>query len=724
MPRLLAFLLAILPLSAWSQALHWYDDALRAGLQDWSWATHQLDATNPVHGGNRSIRMEVSAWGGLYLVDPNVKHRFADHQSLSFWIHGGGTGGQQLRAYLTYNELLVASLDLNDYIVSGSIAANQWRLVAIPFDATTTLTHGAFDGLILMDDAGVAQGTVYIDDILFDVRTMPLTSTNLSVSIDLLGTRTPIAPEIYGVNFGQDEQHADLWFPLRRSGGNSRTRYNWQSDSHNTAADYFFQNIADGSGSGLPANSTLNAFVASTRANHGNALVTIPIIGFKPIGDRIKRWAFSIAKYGPQTSNECAIYSPAPPWCSADAGNGECDASNTTGHCVNGHIVGNDISDTSEVLSTSEIGQWIQHLASQPGANAPGVTHWYALDNEPMLWDSTHRDIHPTPGTYDEIWQKGHDVAIAIKQADPNAKVFGPVTWGWCDLFTSASDAAAGPTCIDGADRQAHGGLPFVEWYLKQICDAAAAHQGIRPVDMLDVHFYPQGGVDGIGDSASSELPEDSARRLRSLRELYDPNYISESWISDNVRLIPRLRDWIAARCPNTGIALTEYKWGPDAGPSGALAQAELLAILGREGVDAATRWIAPETGSLAEDAFRMFLDYDGANTRVIGDSIPATASDAEELGAYAIDEPGIALRIVLINRATAPRNLSIQWSTTVSGTWHLYRFDAAQRFAQVGSGNVAGNALTLSNVPGRSANLLVLPATTSTNAIFANGFE
>jgi len=172
------------------------------------------------------------------------------------------------------------------------------------------------------------------------------------------------------------------------------------------------------------------------------------------------------------------------------------------------------------------------------------------------------------------------------------------------------------------------------------------------------------------------------------------------------------------------GIAITEYKWGPDKGPSGALAQAEALAIFGREGVSQATRWIAPEVGSIAEDAFRLFLDYDGANARVIGDSVPTTSSNTTELGAYAIDQVGQALRIVLINRATAPRDITINLGSNATGNWQLYRFDAGQRFAAAGNGAINGASMVLTNVPGRSANLLVLPSASSANGLFADGFE
>ena len=53
------------------------------------------------------------------------------------------------------------------------------------------------------------------------------------------------------------------------------------------------------------------------------------------------------------------------------------------------------------------------------------------------------------------------------------------------------------------------------------------------------------------------------------------------------------MKAWIAARYPGTKLALTEYNWGGDTGVSSALAQAEALAIFGREGVDLATRWVS-----------------------------------------------------------------------------------------------------------------------------------
>jgi len=140
-------------------------------------------------------------------------------------------------------------------------------------------------------------------------------------------------------------------------------------------------------------------------------------------------------------------------------------------------------------------------------------------------------------------------------------------------------------------------------------------------VDYLDLHYYPQGSdvVDFGDNNAESENTANSAKRLRSLKELYAPTWVAESWMGDlgdfdqyhydKPRLIPRVREWIQDECPGTKLAITEYNWGPNDGASVALAQAEALAIFRREVVDLATRWTAPPPGSRVERAFRLFLD-------------------------------------------------------------------------------------------------------------------
>ena len=581
-----------------------------------------------------------------------------------------------------------------------------------------------FDGIILQDSSGGNQPAVYVDDVILEQAGPP--PGPVTVSIDLGGPRRTIDPLIYGVNFGSDAQHADLRYPTRRWGGNSTSRYNWQFDVHNTANDYFFQNIADGDGVNLPDHSSANQFVIATKAQGGEALLTVPTLGWVPKDSRNKLWGFSQQLYGAQTSDECRYYGPNPPfWCSADAGNGLCT---TGGFCQGGKIVGNNPLDTSKPAPVSYAGDWVTHLRARHSTAAQGGVKFFALDNEAMLWDSTHRDVHPQPATYDEVWTRGRDRALAIKAIEPDALIFGPVTWGWCDFWTSAADAALG-NCFDGPDRLAHGGMPFIEWYLQQVC-ADTGPGGVRAVDYLDLHYYPQGaGIDGLdNDAIAGEQPDVQARRMRSLRELYDGSYASESWIGQTAypipNLLPRARAAIDMHCPGTRLALTEYKWGPDNGISGAVAQAELLAIFGREGVDYATRWVAPEDGTLAEQAFRLYLNYDGSHTRVSGDSVPASSSAPDSMGAYAIERADGALQLLLFNRGVTARDVTVDLAGAGAQSYSGWRLSSAGFAAFASNQSLSAASLSLAGLPPLSASLLLIQRQVLDGLIFADGFE
>jgi hypothetical protein len=213
---------------------------------------------------------------------------------------------------------------------------------------------------------------------------------------------------------------------------------------------------------------------------------------------------------------------------------------------------------------------------------------------------------------------------------------------------------------------------------------------------------------------SDDESAATSALRLRSLKSLYDPAYVDESWIGGAgweggvVKLIPRMKAWIAARYPGTKLAITEYSWGNDNGASSALAQAEALAIFGREGVDLATRWVAPEEGTRVEDAFRLYLNYDGLGSRVTGESVRTTSSNVDQLGAYAVRNGG-TLYALLFNKHTASRTVSVTVAGGLTQTAALYGFDAANRLRATGAAAPAAGALDLT-LPARSATLAVVP--------------
>ncbi len=182
---------------------------------------------------------------------------------------------------------------------------------------------------------------------------------------------------------------------MRRWGGNSTSRYNWQSNISNTGSDWYFENIPE-EGSASPDGSAADLFVEQDRRTNTKTIMTVPLIGWvaKTNSPRAHPYAcgFKVSTYGAQQSTD--YWDP-------DCGNGK--------HTNGTDITGNDPLDTSIAISPTFVANWVNHLVGRYGTAANGGVKFYNLDNEPMLWNSTHRDVHPQPTTYDECATRLHN---------------------------------------------------------------------------------------------------------------------------------------------------------------------------------------------------------------------------------------------------------------------------------------------------------------------------
>jgi hypothetical protein len=151
---------------------------------------------------------------------------------------------------------------------------------------------------------------------------------------------------------------------------------------------------------------------------------------------------------------------------------------------------------------------------------------------------------------------------------------------------------------------------------------------GTRVLDVLDVHFYPQGAniYSSAADRPTSEL------RVRQTRGLWDPTYVDESWIKDAINLIPRLKKWIDESYPGRTISIGEWSFGGEDHWSGALTVAEALGRFGAYGVGSAFYWTLPPENSPAYWAFRAFRNFDEKGGHFEAISIPATAGEGASL--------------------------------------------------------------------------------------------
>ncbi len=633
-----------------------YSDSLNSNWWNGSWGTTlNLNNSTPVQSGSASVAATYSAaYGGVYF-GTNGALSASDYVSVRFWIHGGSAGGQQIAF-----KVIDGGNGNWDHSVAVTPQANTWSQVTV--NLTSVDSPATIAGLVWQDSSNGPQPTFYIDN----VSLIAAPSAPLALSVDVTANRHAISPYIYGMNFADESLAAELHLPVRRYGGNATTRYNWQNDTSNHASDWYFENIPNDNPNPaqLPNGSASDLFVEQDRRTGTKTVMTVPLIGWTP-KSRDYACGFSVAKYGAQDATD--------PW-RPDCGNGVHGGAN---------VNGNNPLDTSTAITSTFVQSWMQHFISRYGSAAGGGVMFYNLDNEPMLWNSTHRDVHPSPTSYDEMRDRTYEYAAAIKATDPTAKTLGPVEWGWTGYFYSALDAAPGGAWWNNPlDRLAHGNVPFVEWYLQQLRAYEQQH-GTRILDYLDLHYYPQANdvaLQPAGDANTQAL------RLRSTRSLWDPTYTDESWIAQPVYLIPRMHTWADTDYPGTKIAVTEYNWGALEHINGALAQADVLGIFGRESLDLATLWDPPTASQPGAFAFRIYRNYDGAG-RIFGDlSVRAASTDQSQLAIYAAQRSGDnALTVLVINKTTGALATNISLAGFLPATnAQVYRYAAANLSAIV----------------------------------------
>ncbi|HVR87744.1 MAG TPA: glycoside hydrolase family 44 protein [Planctomycetota bacterium] len=431
--------------------------------------------------------------------------------------------------------------------------------------------------------------------------------------------RMPISPYVYGSNFPGWEKSG--WkTPLTRAGGNRLTAYNWETNASNAGSDWQHQNDALMGTTDVPGEAMRKA--VATAHEHGAAIVmTVPIIGHvaadKNGGGDVnktpdylnKRFVVSLpTKHGPFAD---------PP----------------------------DVTDGR--VYQDEFVAWLEKKFSQ--SSRPPI--FYCMDNEPELWASTHARIHPEKVRFDEIVRLNTEYAAAVKHVAPRALVFGFVSYGWHGLTTLQ----------DAPDRN---NRDFSDFFLQEM-SAAEKKAGRRLIDVFDFHWYPEarGGKRRITDDDAS--PEVAAARIQSPRSLWDPSYKESSWVANAagaIRLLPRLREKIDKYYPGTKLAMTEYYYGGGDHISGAIAQADVLGILGRENAFAAALWhLGRSNDRFINAAFAMYRNYDGQEGAFGDTGLGVTGGDPARASLYASIDAQRRTVLVGINKTDAPLPLRVE---------------------------------------------------------------
>lgn len=474
----------------------------------------------------------------------------------------------------------------------------------------------------------------------------------------------PLSPLIYGLS-GGDSAYWDALKPALLSwGGNPSSRYNWKlGNAWNAGSDWYYQNGNYGVPDGVSAS---ELFIQEAQEIESETRLAVPTLGW--VAKDRQSCSF------PNADGTCG-----------DAGGANCEAPGAIADPLKANLA----SDPASIV------EWIAQLKA-----AGLMPRIIAMDNEPELWGYTHYDVHPECTTYEEVLEKYLAYATALRDNFPGVELGGPVACCWFSYW----NLAPGPQ-VRGSN------IPedYIAWFLQSVREYDEG-VGQRHLDVLDVHFYPQGEI------FNSNVDEDTAaRRLRSTRALWDPAYIDESWINQPIFFIPRMRALIERYYPGTKLGISEWNWGADETMNGALAIADVLGIMGREGVHYAAYWRNPPLNSPGFFAFKLFSNFDDLGSRFSGKSISSESSDWERLSSYAAYDEGTGRLLVMLvhKQGDQAAEVRLEWpGYQTPAEADIYRYSSAD-LAGIQKSSMAfdatGTPYHSISLPPNSISLLVL---------------
>jgi len=174
------------------------------------------------------------------------------------------------------------------------------------------------------------------------------------------------------------------------------------------------------------------------------------------------------------------------------------------------------------------------------------------------------------------------------------------------------------------------------------------------------------------------------------------------------------MKNWVATNYPGTKIGVTEYNWGAESAMSGATAQADILGIFGREGLDLATRWGTPATGTPTYNAMKIYRNYDGKNSAFGDTSVAAGGPNPDDVAVFAAQRSSDnALTIMVVNKnlsGAAPLNIDVAHFSPGNSA-QVWQLNSSNVIAKLPNVTVAANSIA-TTVPAQSITLFVLPAT------------
>ena len=219
----------LLPRNTFAQAgLPIYTDHLVNGFQDWSWATHNLANSTPVHSGTASISAATANYSGLWLYHGDFDTSL--YTNLTFWLNGGATGGQVLKLTGVLGGNGASSVQL-----AALPGGNTWRQITVSLANLGVAAKTNCNGFQLQTTTAGSDPTFYLDDAQLVAQPAPIVT---HISINANQVLRSVDARWFGINTAIWDTSLDTsltasllnemgTLALRFPGGSASDEYHW-----------------------------------------------------------------------------------------------------------------------------------------------------------------------------------------------------------------------------------------------------------------------------------------------------------------------------------------------------------------------------------------------------------------------------------------------------------------------------------------------------------------
>lgn len=279
-----------------------YEDYLVGCWSDWSGAPRNMAATDVVKTFDKSIRVDMRPWDFIWLNHDRggiPTHKFA---FLTFWIHGGTAGNQNLSVYARVASQDMPPVRLANYTVPR---ANSWRLVRIPLADLGAANVDKLNGVVIRDLVGSGMPTFYLDSM--KLAPLPSVTRLPRVSVDFNREFQTVSKSHLGINtafwdweFDTPETQArvsEAGFKFFRYPGGMASEYDWRTNRSTKTGE-----LAGTSTLQFVRNATQVGADMLITANYGSATPTDAAEWVRytniHLGTYVKYWTIGNEPYG------------------------------------------------------------------------------------------------------------------------------------------------------------------------------------------------------------------------------------------------------------------------------------------------------------------------------------------------------------------------------------------------------------------------------------------